>query len=137
VKAALIREIGGLPELGQADEPDRDAGRALVRIHAVPLNPLDVVLASGKHYLGPPETPYVPGSEGVGTIVEADNLEPGTRVYISDDGLGGRGRNGTLAELATVAEEEALELPEDVSDELAAACGTACVARWFPFVWSV
>jgi len=93
------------------------------------------VLATGKHYLGPPETPYVPGSEGVGTIVEAETLEAGARVYISDDGLGGRGRDGTLAELATVAEEEALPLPEDVSDELAAACGTAGLAGWLPVVW--
>ena len=135
MRAALIREIGGLPTLAETDAPERGAGRALVQIHAVPLNPIDVALASGKHYLGPPKTPYVPGSEGVGTIVEADALEPGTRVYVSDDGLGGRGRDGTLAELATVVEEEVLELPEGVSDELAAACGTAGVAGWLPVVW--
>ncbi len=135
MKAALIREIGGLPELAETDAPAREPGRVLVRIHAVPLNPLDVALACGTHYLGPPKTPYVPGSEGVGTIVEAEALEPGTRVYVSDDGLGGRGRDGTLAELATVAEEEALELPDGVTDELAAACGTAGVAGWLPVVW--
>jgi NADPH:quinone reductase-like Zn-dependent oxidoreductase len=135
VRAALIREIGGLPTLAETDAPERGAGRALVQIHAVPLNPIDVALATGKHYLGPPKTPYVPGSEGVGTIVKADALEPGTRVYVSDDGLGGRGRDGTLAELATVVEEEVLELPEGVSDELAAACGTAGVAGWLPVVW--
>jgi NADPH:quinone reductase-like Zn-dependent oxidoreductase len=135
VKAALIREIGGLPELGEIDSPERDPGQALVEIDVVPLNPIDVVLASGKHYLGPPKTPYVPGSEGVGRIVEADSLSPGARVYVSDDGLGGRGRDGTLAERATVKEEEALELPEGVSDELAAACGTAGLAGWLPVVW--
>ena len=135
MKAALIREIGGLPELAEADAPTRDSGRALVEIQAVSLNPIDIALATGKHYLGPPKTPYVPGSEGVGVIVEAESLEPGTRVYISDDGLGGRGRDGTLGELATVAEEEALPLPEGVSDELATACGTAGLAGWLPVVW--
>ena len=135
MKAALIREIGGLPELAEADARTREPGRALVEIHAVSLNPIDIALATGKHYLGPPKTPYVPGSEGVGVIVEAESLEPGTRVYISDDGLGGRGRDGTLGELATVAEEEALPLPEGVSDELAAACGTAGLAGWLPVVW--
>lgn len=135
MKAALIREIGGLPELAEADAPTRDSGRALVEIHAVSLNPIDIALATGKHYLGPPKTPYVPGSEGVGLIVEAESLESGTRVYISDDGLGGRGRDGTLGELATVAEEEALPLPEGVSDELATACGTAGLAGWLPVVW--
>jgi NADPH:quinone reductase-like Zn-dependent oxidoreductase len=135
VKAVLIREIGGLPELAEIDSPASDSGRALVEIDAVPLNPIDIALAAGKHYLGPPKTPYVPGSEGVGRIVEADSLAPGTRVYVSDDGLGGRGRDGSLAERATVAEEEALELPEDVSDELAAACGTAGLAGWLPVAW--
>jgi len=135
VKAALIHEIGGLPEVGEAEAPTRDSGRALVEIHAVPLNPIDVALASGKHYLGPPKTPYIPGSEGVGTIVEAESLDAGTRVYISDDGLGGRGRDGTLAELATVAEAEVLALPDEVSDELAGACGTAGLAGWLPVCW--
>jgi NADPH2:quinone reductase len=135
VRAALIREIGGLPELDEVDRPQRDQGRALVEVHAVSLNPIDIALASGKHYLGPPKTPYVPGSEGVGTVVEADSIAAGTRVYISGDGLGGRGRNGTLAELATVAEEEALPLPEGVSDDVAVACGTAGLAGWLPVAW--
>jgi NADPH:quinone reductase-like Zn-dependent oxidoreductase len=135
VKAALIREIGGLPEVGDADSPQRDEDRALVEVHAVSLNPIDIALATGKHYLGPPKTPYIPGSEGVGTVLEAGSLEAGMRVYISDDGLGGRGRNGTLAEQATVVEEEALPLPEGVSDELAVACGTAGLAGWLPVVW--
>jgi NADPH:quinone reductase len=135
VKAALIREIGAVPELAEIDAPDRDSGRALVAIHAVSLNPIDIALASGRHYIGPPKTPYVPGSEGVGTVLEAESLERGARVYLSDDGLGGRGRDGTLAERATVSEEEALPLPYEVSDELAAACGTAGLAGWLPVVW--
>jgi NADPH2:quinone reductase len=135
VKAALIREIGGIAEPADIDASERDQGRALIEIHAVPLNPIDIALATGKHYLGPPKTPYVPGSEGVGVVVEAESLEPGTRVYVSDDGLGGRGRDGTLAERATVAEEEALVLPDEVSDELAGACGTAGLAGWLPVVW--
>jgi NADPH2:quinone reductase len=134
VKAALIRAIGGIPEIAEVDAPER-SGRALVQIHAVALNPIDIALAAGKHYLGPPETPYIPGSEGVGVVLDADSLEPGSRVYISHDGLGGRDRNGTLAEQATVVEDEALPLPEGVSDELAVACGTAGLAGWLPVAW--
>ena len=44
MKAALIREIGGLPELAEADAPIRDSSRALVEIHAVSLNPIDIDL---------------------------------------------------------------------------------------------
>jgi NADPH:quinone reductase len=135
VKAALINEIGGTPDLAEIDAPDVDASRLFIEVQAVPLNPIDIALASGKHYLGPPKTPYVPGSEAVGTVVEGESHAAGTRVYISDDGLGGRGRDGTLAELATVVPEEALPLPEGVSDELAAACGTAALAGWLPVVW--
>jgi NADPH2:quinone reductase len=135
VLAALINEIGGIPGLTEISAPERDPSRVLVEVHAVPLNPIDIALSSGKHYLGPPKTPYVPGSEAVGAIVEGEAHPPGTRVYISDDGLGGRGRDGTLAELATVIEDEALPLPDEVSDELAAACGTAGLAGWLPVVW--
>jgi NADPH2:quinone reductase len=135
VKAALIREIGGTAEPGDVDAPEREDGRALVEIHAVPLNPIDIALATGKHYLGPPNTPYIPGSEGVGVVVEADSLAPGTRVYVSDDGLGGRGRDGTLAERATVREVEALVLPHVVSAALAGACGTAGLGGWLPVCW--
>jgi NADPH2:quinone reductase len=135
VKAALIRELGRLPEPAEVDPPTREQGRALVEMHAVPLNPVDIVLATGRHYLGPPKTPYVPGSEGIGTVVESDSLAAGTRVYISDDGLGGRGRDGTLADLATVVEDEALAIPDGVSDDVAAACGTAGLAGWLPVVW--
>jgi len=135
VKAALINEIGGTPELAEIGAPEPDSSRVLVEVHAVPLNPIDIALASGKHYLGPPKTPYVPGSEAVGALVEAESHAAGTRVYISDDGLGGRGRDGTLAELATVIEDEAIPLPDEVSDELAAACGTAGLAGWLPVVW--
>lgn len=134
MRAALIRELGQPAVPAEVDTPVRD-GRALVEIHAVPLNPIDIALSTGKHYLGPPKTPYVPGSEGVGVVREADGIEPGTRVYLSDDGLGGRGRDGTMAELATVVEEEALALPDGVSDEIAGACGTAGLAGWLPVVW--
>src|ERR1044071_9143979 len=44
VKAALIREIGANPEPDEVDPPSRDSGRALVEIHVVPLNPIDIAL---------------------------------------------------------------------------------------------
>ena len=130
MKAALIREIGGLPELAETDAPSATPVGRSFEIHAVPLNPIDVALASGKHYLGPSEDavrPWLGGSWARSS--RPSRSSPGTRVYISDDGLGGRGRDGTLGELATVAEEEALPLPDGVSDELATACGTAGACR--------
>jgi NADPH2:quinone reductase len=134
VRAARIQQLGRPPVLEEVDAPAPAAGQALLAPTAVPLNPIDIATANGTFYGGSPPTPYTPGSEGVATVVEADSLAAGTRVYVSGDGLG-RSRDGTLAERAVVAEELATPLPDDVSDELAGACGTAGVSGWLPVVW--
>jgi NADPH2:quinone reductase len=67
-------------------------------------------------------------------VVEADSLPAGTRVYVSGDGLG-RQRDGTLAERALVAEEILTPIPDEISAELAGACGTAGMSGWLPVVW--
>jgi NADPH2:quinone reductase len=134
MRAARIEALGRPPVLANVDPPKRGAGQALLAPSAVPLNPIDIATATGKFYGGTPETPYTPGSEGVGRVLEADSTSSGTRVYVAGDGLG-RGRDGTLAEQAVVAEEAACPLPDAVSDELAGSCGTAGLAGWLPVVW--
>jgi NADPH2:quinone reductase len=134
MKAARIEELGHSPVVREIDPPARGPGQALIAPSAVPLNPIDIATSTGGFYGGLPSTPYTPGSEGVGKIVEAESLEPGTRVYVSGDGLG-RKRDGTLAELAVAAEEIAVPLPDEVFDELAGTCGTAGLAGWLPVVW--
>jgi NADPH2:quinone reductase len=134
MRAARISELGSQPRLEEVDEPKREAGQALLAPTAVPLNPIDVATSRGTFYGGSPPTPYTVGSEGVAKIVEADSLSAGTRVYVSGDGLG-RNRDGTLAELAVVAEDVPTPIPDGVSDELAGACGTAGLSGWLPVVW--
>jgi NADPH2:quinone reductase len=134
VKAARIEELGRSPVLREVDPPARGEGQALIAPSAVPLNPVDIATSTGRFYGGSPPTPYTPGSEGVGKVVEAESLAPGTRVYVAGDGLGRR-RDGLLAELAVAAEEVAVPLPDDVPDEPAGACGTAGLAGWLPVVW--
>jgi NADPH:quinone reductase len=134
MRAARIPELGGQLCLEEVDAPKREAGQALLAPTAVPLNPIDVATSRGTFYGGSPPTPYTAGSEGVAKVVEADSLSAGTRVYVSGDGLG-RSRDGTLAELAVVAEEIPTAIPDDVSAELAGACGTAGLSGWLPVVW--
>jgi NADPH2:quinone reductase len=134
MRAARISELGSQPCLEEVGEPKREAGQALLAPTAVPLNPIDVATSSGTFYGGSPPTPYTAGSEGVAKIVEADSLAAGTRVYVSGDGLG-RSRDGMLADLAVVADEIPTPIPDDVSDELAGACGTAGLSGWLPVVW--
>jgi NADPH:quinone reductase len=134
MRAARIPELGSPPRLEEVEEPKRESGQALLAPTAVPLNPIDVATSTGAFYGGSPPTPYTVGSEGVAKIVEADSFSAGTRVYVSGDGLG-RNRDGTLAELAVVAEEIPTPIPDDVSDELAGACGTAGLSGWLPVIW--
>lgn len=134
MRAARIRELGSPPRLGEVDPPERGPGQALLRPTAVPLNPVDIATATGRFYGGSPPTPYTPGSEGVGHILESEVQPVGTRVYLAGDGLG-RQRDGTLAEQAVLAEGALIPLPDDISDELAGACGTAGLAGWLPVVW--
>jgi len=134
VKVARIEELGRSPVVREIDPPLRGEGEALIAPAAVPLNPIDITTSTGRFYGGSPATPYTPGSEGVGEIVEAESLAPGTRVYVSGDGLG-RKRDGTLAELAVAAEEVAVPLVDEISNDVAGACGTAGLAGWLPIVW--
>jgi NADPH2:quinone reductase len=134
MKAARIEELGALPVMREIHPPDRVAGQALLAPTAVPLNPIDVATSRGTFYGGSPPTPYTPGSEGVARVVAAESVPEGTRVYVSGDGLG-RSRDGTLAEAAVVTEEILTPIPDEVSDELAGACGTAGLSGWLPVVW--
>ena len=125
MRAALTTELGRPPELGERPEP---AGAAVYEISAVSLNPVDINIGAGRHFAGHPELPYVPGCEGVGRAPD------GQRVYLFDDGLG-LSRDGLLAERAAAPADLGIPLPDEVSDELAAACGIAGMAGWLPLAW--
>jgi NADPH2:quinone reductase len=125
MRAALIRELGGLPEL--ADWPD-PSGDPTYEITAVSLNPIDINIGAGRYFAGHPEFPYVPGCEGVGRTAD------GTRVYLFGDGHG-LSRDGLLAERAHAPADLGIPLPDTVSDEIAASCGIAGLAGWMPVAW--
>jgi NADPH:quinone reductase-like Zn-dependent oxidoreductase len=122
MRAALIREAGAPPEL-VADHPDPN-GEVVVDVTAAPLNPVDLSIASGGFYAGPPNVPYVPGVEGVGCTAD------GTRVWF-ETGAGYLG-DGSMAERASVHPDRAVELPEGVSDALAGCLGVSGIAAWVP-----
>jgi NADPH:quinone reductase-like Zn-dependent oxidoreductase len=131
VRAASITELGRLPELGEAPDPARGAGEALIEVLAVPLNPIDINVGAGRFYGGSPPVPYVPGCEGVGRVVEGESLAAGTMVWAHGAGMGTR-RDGALAELLAVAEDVCVPLPDDVDPALAGALGVAGIAGWLP-----
>ena len=111
-----------MPELvGDYAEPQ---GELVVQITAAPLNPVDLSMAAGRFYAGPPNAPYVPGIEGVG------RTEGGTRVWF-ETGAGYIG-DGSMAERAAVAPERMVEVPDGVGDAAAGCLGVAGIAAWVP-----
>jgi NADPH:quinone reductase-like Zn-dependent oxidoreductase len=122
MRAAVVEAVGSPPRPSEAAEPVRDEGSALVEVGAAPLNPVEIRVAGGRHPRRA-EPPYVPGTEGAGTVVESARFAPGTRVRFESSALPGFGAQGTLAERAAVPEESLVELPEEVGEDLAAALG--------------
>lgn len=133
MRAALLPELGSTPDIGEVADPVRGPGQALIRVTAAPLNPLDLLVASGGFYAGKPEIPYVPGVEGVGEVIEGDLLAAGQRVRF--ERRAGYEGPGSLAELACADEATAMGIDEDVPDALAASLGVAGVAGWLSVSW--
>ena len=94
MRAAVVREVGGIPEPGELPDPVPSNGEALVEVRAAALNPIDLAIASGRFYAGPPQVPYAPGREGVGVVRAAGTVEPGLRVRFERDATCESGENG-------------------------------------------
>jgi NADPH:quinone reductase len=122
MRAALIREVGSGPEL--VDDHPEPEGELVAQVTAAPLNPVDLSMAAGRFYAGPPNAPYVPGIEGVG------RTEGGRRVWF-ETGAGYIG-DGSMAERVAVARERTVEVPDGVSDAVAGCLGVAGIAAWVP-----
>jgi NADPH2:quinone reductase len=124
VKAALIRAVGALPEVGTAPDPTGEA----IGVLAAPINPIDLAVSRGALATGHPELPYVPGCEAVGRTAD------GTIVWLFGGSLG-RTSNGALAERAAVGDSYVVEVPDGADPALAAGLGIAGLAGWLPFAW--
>lgn len=134
MRAAILAAYQAAPELGQRPEPQPAEGQAVVELLAAALNPADLAIASGSFPAGSPPLPYVPGIEGVGSVVQSARFSPGTRVWASGRGLG-VARDGTFAERFVVADDVLVEVPADAEELVAAALGVVGLAAWLPLSW--
>jgi NADPH2:quinone reductase len=116
VRAVRLHAIGETPRLDEIDA----AAAASLRVSAAGLNPVDVSIATGRFYGGTPPVPYVIGGEAVASTTE------GRRLWLRGQGL--------MAEFVAPS-EWAFEIPEDVSDSLALACGIAGLTGWLAVSW--
>src|SRR3954454_18397812 len=132
--AAVIRTHAASPEYLLRPLPRRERGQALVRVMAAPISPLDLLCASGTSYFGAPQLPYIPGTQGVGIVMEAAVLAPGQRVWFSCD-AGMKPGDGSMAQYCLIEEAAALALPAEIESDLAAALGLSAIAAWMALTW--
>jgi NADPH2:quinone reductase len=117
--AVRVHEVGG-PEVLRFEDIDvgpPGPGQALIRQTAVGLNYIDVYFRSGLY--PSPQLPFTPGIEGAG-VVEAvgddvSDLREGQRVAYASPPI------GAYAERRVMPADRLVALPDEVSDEQAAA----------------
>lgn len=124
MKAAYL-DTTGTPEVirhGELPTPTPMGNAVLVKVGAAALNPIDLYIRSGMIAMPLPK-PYIPGCDLAGTVEavgpEAKRYRKGDRVWGSNQGL--LGRQGTLAEYASVEEDWLYPTPAGVTDAEAAA----------------
>ena len=133
--AGILSASGAAPELGERAEPVAAEGGAVVELHAAALNPADLAIGSGTFPAGSPPLPYVPGIEGVGTVVRSARFPAGTRVWASGRGLG-VAADGAFSERFAASDEALYEVPAEADDVTAAALGQVGLAAWMPLRWA-
>jgi len=125
MRAAVLQEIGAIPQPAEFVEPVAASGQVVVEVSAAGVNHLDLAKASGKFYTGAPLVPSVVGSDGVG------RLPDGRRVFF--DTL--ISPHGSWAERTLVLESSLLDVAEGVDDAVAAALGNSGLAAWLALEW--
>ena len=121
MRAAVLAGYG-TPRYGEFAEP----GGEVVTVLAAPLNGVDVMIATGTHYLSPRALPVVSGIDGVGRDAA------GRRVYFSLPPAPW----GSMAERTQVRPNSTIAVPDGVPDPVAAALGNAGLAAWLPLSYS-
>ncbi len=116
MKAVVADPLGGPENLKYIDvpKPEPGEGEVLVKLEATGINFIDVYYRTGLYKA--PETPVMLGSEGAGTIQEANGsrFRPGQRVAYTM-------ARGAYAEYASVPQSLVVPLPDDVTFEQGAA----------------
>lgn len=122
MKAAVIDRLGAAPHATAcADPPPATGNQVLVKVEAVALNAVDLHIAAGHHRAGPPQLPYVPGIETVGTIVAGP--DQGLRVRAGAPAGLVPGVNGGTAELLLTERATCIPVPDGLDSVAAAAIG--------------
>lgn len=122
MKAIRISEFGDpdVMKLEEVEDPGPSEGEAVVRVHAVGVNPVETYIRSGA-YAMLPELPYTPGADGAGVIESVGEgvrrFSVGDRVYLAGSA------SGSYAEMSLCTEDQIHPLPVPFSFGQGAALG--------------
>ena len=115
--AIVVAELGGPEVLVLAEQPDPvpGPGQVVVEVAAAGVNFIDIYRRPGV-YKQP--VPYVPGSEGAGTVVAVGE---GVHEFSAGDHVAWCEGPGSYAERVAVAAHQAVPVPEGIDLKLAGA----------------
>jgi NADPH2:quinone reductase len=117
MRAIVVNELGG-PEvmaIGEHPDPAAGPGQVVVQVAAAGVNFIDIYRRSGV-YKQP--VPYVPGSEGAGTVVAVGE---GVHEFSAGDHVAWCEGPGSYAERVAVAAGNAVPVPEGIDLKIAGA----------------
>jgi NADPH2:quinone reductase len=117
MRAIVVSELGGPEAMVLAEHPDPVAGpgQVLVQAAAAGVNFIDIYRRSGVY---PQPVPYVPGSEGAGTVIAAGE---GVTEFSAGDHVAWAEAHGSYAERVAVDARWAVPVPGSVDLKAAAA----------------
>jgi NADPH:quinone reductase-like Zn-dependent oxidoreductase len=120
MRAARVHAWGSAPVLEHVADPSPGPGETVVAVSAAPVGHFDLKVARGQ-YEPRPRLPYVPGTDGAGTVLASHGgtYEVGAPVRIRGGGLGLR-RDGTWAERVAVPDDALEPMPAGVDPAVAA-----------------
>lgn len=123
MKALRVHRFGDEMQCdADAPEPTPADGDLLVDIRYVSVNPLDIWVTRGTVGGGSQELPFIPGTEGVGSVA-------GRMVLVHGGGVGVR-RNGLYAQRASVPADAMIDLPDGTDPVQAATIPVAGRTAW-------
>jgi NADPH2:quinone reductase len=124
---AAVMTAGDAPAFAEFEEPAASSNLIVVDVLASALSRLDMVVAQRRHYIKPPDGPFVVGREGVG------RRSDGQRIYFN--AFAAQAPYGSMAERTLIDPALSFPVPEGIDDARAAALGNSGLAAWLPLSW--
>lgn len=120
MKAAIIVEAGQAPVYGDFEDPVPAADKSLIRVTAASISHVTRSRASGAHYSSSGALPFIPGIDGTGIGKD------GRRVYF----ILPEKPYGAMAEYCVVDDRHQFVIPDDLSEDAAAAMAIPGMSSW-------